>query len=475
MSTLEKEVVAAGGTPASREAVAPSGRSPRRWWGRRRSGVPATDWSREWKPLAWISGIFLVFYFLPVGSARFDGAVVEALALTKWYAQEHVLLCLVPAFFIAGAISVFVNRGSVLRYLGPKAPKVLSYGVASVSGTILAVCSCTVLPLFGGIYMNGAGIGPASAFLYSGPAINVLAIILTARVLGVEIGVARAVGAVLFALLIGILMHLFFRRSEEKRAEGFTILPDDAAEGRPLWQSAVFFAAMVGVLVFANWGAPATTEGVWALIFALKWKVTAAFGLLMAFALVRWIGMSAAEVGAVTIVTAVLALAFPREPLIAFGAATVGLSLSASTSGGEAGDWFYASWGFAKQIFPLLFIGILVAGLLLGRPGHEGLIPASWVAGAVGGNSLGANLFASVAGAFMYFATLTEVPILQGLMGSGMGKGPALTLLLAGPALSLPSILVIRSMMGTKKTLVFLALVVVMATTAGMIYGALGG
>jgi len=230
---------------------------------------------------------------------------------------------------------------------------------------------------------------------------------------------------------------------------------------------------MVGVLVFANWGAPGTEQGTWALLFALKWKITGAFGLLMAVALVRWIGMRAMEVGAIVAVTAVLALAFPHEPLVAFSAATVGLSLSASTSSGEAGDWFYASWGFAKQIFPLLFLGILAAGLLLGRPGHEGLIPAAWVAGAVGGNSLGANLFASVAGAFMYFATLTEVPILQGLMGSGMGKGPALTLLLAGPALSLPSILVIRSMMGTRKTLVFLGLVVVMATTAGMIYGAL--
>jgi hypothetical protein len=467
-----------GGSPAAGDGPAGGGttgvrRSPRAWWAHRRARRSAIDWSREWKPLAWIAGVFLVFTFLPVGVPRFDGAVHEALALTKWYAQEHVLLCLVPAFFIAGAISVFVNQGSVLRYLGPRAPKVLSYGVASVSGTILAVCSCTVLPLFGGIYMNGAGIGPATAFLYSGPAINVLAIILTARILGMEIGVARAVGAVVFALLIGLFMHLFFRRSEEKRAEGFAALPDEGAGGRPLWQSATFFAAMVGVLVFANWGAPATTVGAWALIFALKWKITEAYGLLLAYALVRWIGMSALEVAAVTLLTAALALAFPHQPLIPFAAALVGLSLSASTTDGEAGDWFHASWGFAKQIFPLLFIGILVAGLLLGRPGHEGLIPGAWVAQAVGGNSLGANLFASVAGAFMYFATLTEVPVLQGLMGSGMGKGPALTLLLAGPALSLPSLLVIRSMMGTKKTLVFLALVVVMATTAGMIYGAI--
>ncbi len=455
------------------EATDPQPGRLARWWRARRAEPAATDWSAEWKPLAWIAGVFLVFYFLPFDAPRLQGAVTESLALTQWYAREHVLLCLVPAFFIAGAISVFLSQQAVLKYLGPNAPKPVAYGVASVSGTLLAVCSCTVLPLFGGIYANGAGLGPASAFLYSGPAINVLAIVLTANVLGVKIGIARAVGAVVFALLIGLVMHLLFRKGEEERATNWMDVSDDDGDARPLWQTALFFAAMVGVLVFANWGAPDADTGVWFAVYALKWKLTAASGLVLAYALARWIGMGWLEVGAVVVVTAAVALLFPDHPMLPFAAGAVGLSLAAGTRGGEAGEWFSASWGFAKQIFPLLFAGILIAGLLLGRPGHEGLIPSEWVAGAVGGNSLGANLFASVAGAFMYFATLTEVPILQGLMGSGMGDGPALTLLLAGPALSLPSILVIRSFIGTRKTLAFLVLVVVMATAAGMIYGAI--
>ena len=475
------DFVAPGGPPvAETRPVRPRSATRGEWakrlvsrWRARSREPGATDWSREWQPLAWIAAVFLVFYLLPVGNARFDSAVGEALALTKWYAREHVLLCLVPAFFIAGAISVFLNQQSVLKYLGPRAPKPVAYGVASVSGTLLAVCSCTVLPLFGGIYANGAGLGPASAFLYSGPAINVLAIVLTAKVLGVEIGVARAVGAVGFALVIGLLMHLIFRREELERADRWLAEPHDTSGVRPLWQTAVFFASMVAVLVFANWGASASQAGTWHAIYAAKWQLTAAFGLLLAFALVRWIRMRALDVGIIAVVTAALAIAFPHHPLVAFAAASLGLAFATSTSGGEVGQWFAASWGFAKQIFPLLFLGVLVAGLLLGRPGHEGLIPSAWVAQAVGGNSLVANLFASVAGAFMYFATLTEVPIIQGLVGSGMGKGPALTLLLAGPALSLPSMLVIRSMIGTKKTLVFIGLVVVMATTAGMLFGAL--
>jgi len=386
-------------------------------------------------PFILVPAVFLLAYFFPFSELAFSGPIREALLLLQEYARQHVLFCLVPAFFIAGGISVFIRQGAVIKYFGAGANKLLAYGVASVSGAILAVCSCTVLPLFSGIYRRGAGIGPATAFLYSGPAINVLAVILTARVLGLELGVARAVGAVVFSIVIGLLMHLVFLREEREKVRSATDFSGTEKEfGRPLWQNALFFATMVGFLVFANWSATARGEGgAWSLIFKLKWILA---------------GLSLAGLGAV------LAAWFKRA---------------------ELKDWAASTWGFAVQILPLLFLGVLVAGVLLGRPGHPGLIPDRWVAGLVGGNSLFANFFASLAGALMYFATLTEVPILQGLIGAGMGKGPALALLLAGPALSLPNILVIRSVMGTRKTLVFVALVVIMATVSGYVFGVFWG
>ena len=486
------------------------------------------DWKREWKKLVLIAAVFLGCFYLPVGLKRFDQAIMESLHLVKWYAQEHVLLCLVPAFFIAGAIAVFVSQASVMKYLGAKANKVLAYGVASVSGSILAVCSCTILPLFAGIYRMGAGLGPATAFLYSGPAINVLAIILTARILGIELGIARAVGAVVFSVIIGLIMHFIYRKEELEKANGQMAMPEPDVS-RPLWQNALFFAVMVGVLVFANWGAPndfyfettdgnmlraaivtapehgnedsgfyvvkltdgervgeemripaqevlsrAPVPGTWTTVWSQKWLITTVFAIALAIILVAWFSIPIWKMLAVAVPTAVLALVLPMEGMmvmIPFAAAVVGISWATSTTEGEAEQWFASTWGFAKQILPLLFFGVIIAGALLGRPGHEGLIPSEWVARAVGGNSLWANLFASVAGAFMYFATLTEVPILQGLLGAGMGKGPALALLLAGPALSLPNMLVIRSVMGTQKTIVFVTLVIVMATISGIIFG----
>ena len=427
-------------------------------------------WKKEWKPFSVILAVFIAFYFLPADSDRFINSLNEALLLTKWYAREHVMLCLVPAFFIAGAIAVFVSQASVMKYLGVKANKVLSYGVASVSGTILAVCSCTVLPLFAGIYRMGAGLGPATAFLYSGPAINVLAIILTARVLGLELGVARAVGAILFSIIIGLLMHIIFMREENEKINAQAAMPDQEVN-RPLWQNAVYFALMVAVLVFANWGKPADTSGIWHAVFSIKWILTSLSSLALGVILVLWFGMKWFQFVLIAIPPVVLAFLFPDNPVISFAAGFIGLSAVTSRSKGELGEWFDQSWGFTKQIMPLLFFGVLVAGALLGRPGHEALLPSEWVSSAVGGNSLLSNFVASFAGAFMYFATLTEVPILQGLIGSGMGKGPALALLLAGPALSLPNMLVIRSVIGTKKTVVFVSLVVVMATFSGMIYG----
>ena len=430
------------------------------------------DWKIEWKPLLIIIAVFLACFYLPVGTERFDNAILEAFHLTKWYAQEHVLLCLIPAFFIAGAIGVFVSQGAVMKYLGPAANKFLAYGVASVSGTILAVCSCTILPLFSGIHRMGAGLGPACAFLYSGPAINVLAIILTARILGPEMGIARGVGAVLFSVIIGALMAFIFRAEERDKVALQMALPEEEQK-RSLLQNGLYFAAMVAILVFANWGKPAETDGAWAAIYNAKWLLTAGFAAALGVMLVVWFGMRAWKVGLVAAVVAGFALLFPGQPVIAFTAGFVGLSVFTSTDQGELGDWFSSSWGFAKQIRPLLLFGVLVAGALLGRVGHEGLIPSEWVARAVGGNSFMANFFASFAGAFMYFATLTEVPILQGLIGSGMGKGPALALLLAGPALSLPNMLVINSVLGVKKTATFVSLVIVMATFSGLLYGSI--
>jgi uncharacterized membrane protein YraQ (UPF0718 family) len=428
------------------------------------------EWKTEWKPLAWFTGVFLACFWLPVGSARFDGAVMEAFHLVKWYAREHVLLCLVPAFFIAGAIGVFVSQAAVMKYLGPRAKKLLAYGVASVSGSILAVCSCTVLPLFAGIYRMGAGLGPATAFLYAGPAVNVLAIVLTARVLGLRLGVARALGAILFSVVLGLLMHFLFRREELDKASAQMALPEPEVT-RPLWQNALYFAAMVWVLVFANWGRPETEAGLWYAVWSGRWVLTALGAAALGAVLAAWFGLRLWKLALVAAPALALALATPGHPELSFTAGVLGLCLVISRDPGELGEWFSSSWGFARQILPLLFAGVLVAGALLGRPGHEGLIPSAWVAAAVGGNSLEANLFASVAGAFMYFATLTEVPILEGLIGSGMGQGPALALLLAGPAVSLPNMLVVASVIGWRKTFAFVCLVVVMATASGLLYG----
>lgn len=375
--------------------------------------------------------VFAGIYFIPFENLKIQTALIEAFLMLQEYAREHVLLCLVPAFFIAGAIANFVSQQSVIKYFGAKANKFLSYSVASVSGTILAVCSCTVLPLFAGIYKRGAGIGPAIAFLYSGPAINVLAIILTARVLGLEIGIARALGAIIFSVVIGLSMHFIFYK-EEKAKDTSSELAVSAQEQkiRPLWQTVLYFAVMVGILVIANWRRDESIT-LWQMIYEKKWLISGVLFVILLIMLGRW---------------------FEKE---------------------ELKSWVASTWSFAQQLLPLLFIGVLAAGFLLGRPGHQALIPRQWIERLVGGNSLRANLFASVSGALMYFATLTEVPILQGLIGAGMGKGPALALLLAGPALSLPNMLVIKSIMGIRKTLTYILLVVVMATTSGMIFGAL--
>ncbi len=374
-------------------------------------------------------GIFLFAYFIPFDSTKISTSIQEAFLMLSEYARLHVLLCLVPAFFIAGAIMVFLNAQSVIKYLGPKANKVVAYSVASFSGAILAVCSCTVLPLFKGIYKKGAGLGPAISFLYSGPAINILAIVLSAKVLGWQIGVARTIGAVGFAFIIGIIMQFIFRKEDEARLTDENMFKFQAEEGRKLWQNILYMFSMIGFLIFINWSQSKGSMKIWDYIYQAKYIISGIFVLLLIISLILW---------------------FKK---------------------GELKDWIIATRDFAIQILPLLFGGVLISGFFLGRPGHEALIPMNWISSLVGGNSIFANFIASFSGALMYFATLTEVPIVQGLIGAGMGHGPALALLLAGPSLSLPSILVINGELGFKKTFVYVSLVVIMSTIAGLVFG----
>lgn len=442
------------------------------------------DTRKELKILGWIAAVFAAAFFLPLESERFMTAVNATLDLVKWYAQEHVILCLLPAFFIAGVISVFVSQGAVLKYFGANAKMWLSYTVAAVSGGILAVCSCTILPLFTSIYKRGAGLGPAVAFLYSGPAISILSIILTARILGVEMGIARTVGAVVFSVVIGLIMAFIFRKEEKaKKEEQMNIVPPP--EKRPIWQTSMHFFTLVLILVFANWGAPSTEgTGVWNAIFTNKWYIVGVLALMMCWSLVRilklrfvWVGLGVIATGVSVVMANLFVENVKLVPLVPMIVAIASLALILAFDKGDEDNrqWLYSSWGFAKQIMPLLGVGVVTAGFLLGSTHDQtaiaGVIPNEWIEWAVGGNSLLSNFFASFTGAFMYFATLTEVPIIQGLLASGMGKGPALALLLAGPSLSLPNMLVIHGVMGTKKTVIFVSLVIVMATFAGYLFG----
>jgi len=433
---------------------------------------------RELRIFAIMAAVFLFAFLVPLSSETVRNALLEAFLMLQEYAREHVLLCLVPAFFIAGAIAVFVSQGSVIQYLGGKAHKAVAYGVGAVSGAILAVCSCTVLPLFAGIYKRGAGLGPAIAFLYSGPAINILAIILTGRILGIEFGLARAVGAIVFAVVIGLVMQLLFRREEAAKQEAAMAMPI-VESGKPIWQTMMPIALMILVLVFANWGRPGEVSVDLAdgqSIVATRAGETAEQLFVKLPGAAEMTALPKSGIESIRYAPSAYTSIYNARFFIASAFLLILIALTVRWySRDEVRAWGGSTWSYAKMILPYLFGGVLIAGFLLGRPGHTALIPPEWISGAVGGNGWGANLVASFAGALMYFATLTELPILQGLMGSGMGDGPALALLLAGPALSLPNMLVIRKILGTKKTLAYVLLVVVAGTLTGKIFGAIVG
>jgi uncharacterized membrane protein YraQ (UPF0718 family) len=430
---------------------------------------------RELKILAALISIFLVAYFLPLSNPKIQQAIQEAFRLLQWYARNHTLACIVPALFIAGGIITFLSQESVMRYLGPKANPILAYGVASVSGCVLAVCSCSVLPMFAGIYQLGAGLGPATAFLYSGPAINVLAIFLTARVLGFDIGVARAVGSIVFAVVIGVLMAAIFRKTEKAKIEATMQMPEQPPR-RHIAKNGVFLATMILFLIFSDWFNPGkvtvtTTDGRTfnAVVLnetkdAVRFQIEEDLGELKTGDKLNLSKINIAKIADRP--SWVMTVYHIRWYL----AGACGLAVLFMAWGWFAKDelrlWMSNTWDFAKMLVPLLYGGVFVVGFI------SVLIPEKQVAQLVGDNSLRSNVVASVIGAFWYFATLTEIPITQALMGLGMHKGPVLALLLAGPALSLPSILVIRKVIGDVKTTVFVILVIVMSTIVGMIFGA---
>lgn len=434
---------------------------------------------REWKIFAGLVTIFLVAYFLPLGSPRIQAALQEAFRLLQWYARNHTLACVVPALFIAGAIITFLSQSSVMRYLGPNANPVLAYTVASVAGCVLAVCSCSVLPMFAGIYQLGAGLGPASAFLYSGPAINVLAIFLSARVLGFSIGAGRAVGAIIFAVAIGLIMAAVFRRGEKNKALAAMQMPEPEKPRRHIGKTAIFLACMILFLVFSDWFNPGnvvvkTTDGrEFKAVVIHETKDAIRFQLeedLDENKTGDKVSLEKSEIADMQEQkTWVIAVYHIRWYLAAMCGLAVLIMVWRWFERDEISRWMQNTWGFAKLLVPLLYGGVFVVGFI------SVLLPEKQVANWVGDNSITANLVASVIGAFWYFATLTEIPITQALMKLGMHKGPVLALLLAGPALSLPNILIIRKVMGNVKTIVFILLVVVMSTIVGMFFGTFWG
>jgi hypothetical protein len=430
--------------------------------------------NKEWRKFSVLALVFLVAYFLPLGNPKIQNAIQESFRLLQWYARMHTLACVVPAMFIAGAIIAFLSQSSVMRYLGPNSNKWIAYSVASVSGCILAVCSCSVLPVFAGIYALGAGLGPATAFLYSGPAINILAIFLTARVLGFDIGVTRAVGAIVFAFVIGLIMAGIFYKEEKQKVKVAMQMPESEKGSRPLWKTVLYFACMVLFLVFSDWYNPGDVKITLNDGAVLNAHIRYETGNSYTFEIFDEQGRATGEVrtfeknevrSVEPIPSLVLSIYHIRWYLAGLMGLAVLMMVVLWFKKKEVLQWMSATWDFTKMIVPLLFGGVFVVGFI------SVLIPEKQVAMLVGNSGIISNLIASVVGTLFYFATLTEVPITETLMKLGMAKGPAIALLLAGPALSLPSIIVLWRIMGAKKTLVFASLTVVMATIVGFLFG----